>query len=211
MRNKVKDISSSVGLYARKKAVLCGIIVFVLLSNLIIECSGRACSTKAKQALQLLKGRVNRNPNTKYCTPHTEHRITIGVDDSVLQKLSRYPISAKVNFASSNSTGKEKLRNLPRHPSSKKILSVTQETSDIFIYETRQNAKSAARYFVREMKRRGWNLYSGRGLASQPLLAGETFLFHNKGEAKQPAGRMCLFHAESDSGMTTITVVYFGV
>ncbi len=185
----------------RTVKLVCGITAFVLFSNLIIECSGRACSTKAKQALQLLKGGVKRNLNT-------EHRITIGVDDSVLQKLSRYPISAKVNFASSNSTGKEKLRNLPRHPSSKKILSVTQETSDIFIYETRQNAKSAARYFVREMKRRGWNLYSGRGLASQPLLAGETFLFHNKGEAKQPAGRMCLFHAESDSGMTTITVIY---
>ena len=198
---------------ARIVKLVCGIIAFVLLSALVIECKTFSVRTCRGGACPHPRATTRVAPTQKRKSFYNNkagelNRITIGVDDSILQKLSKYPISAKVNFASSSSTGEEKLRNLPVHPFSKKILSVTQETSDIFIYETNQNAKSAARYFVREMKRRGWNLCSGRGLASQPLLTGETFLFHNKDVALQSAGKMCLFHAESDSGTTTITVIY---
>lgn len=123
--------------------------------------------------------------------------ITIGVDDYLLTKLRKYPLPKEISFGRNKSIRDEMLRNLPCYPLAKKLISVTAPRATIFSYETAAEPGLVARFFVAEMKRRGWNLCP----TQFPV---ETILFQNK-EAT------CLFNADRDSGITTVTVIYLPI
>ncbi len=129
----------------------------------------------------------------------SNRHIKIYLDDYALSMVSPYLPCGKplrnVTFESSELDKVETFKNLPRYPLSQKVVSVVNGRNGVLLYETASDINPVNRYYLREMKRMGWNLCSEREFQRG------VFLFH-KGES------ICLLHLERNSGVTNITIVY---
>lgn len=118
--------------------------------------------------------------------------ITIGIGRSFISLLNKYKAPANIVFEAEDSTDMEAFWNLPKYPISRMIVSSTKPKTSTFVYETGADPGMVSKFFIREMKRRNWNLYPG-------AFPGGIIIFHKEKST-------CLLSAERDLGTTIIIV-----
>lgn len=133
--------------------------------------------------------------------PGSRYGVKIYLDDGAMSLLSGYLGGSKrgltfknVIFETDKLSNSENFLDLPCYPFSQKVISVTDGKSAVLVYEAASDISRIKRYYLREMKRRGWNR------SSEERFHSGVFLFQN-GES------ICLLHLERNSGVTNITIV----
>ncbi len=118
--------------------------------------------------------------------------ITIGIDRSFISLLNKYKAPASIVFESEDSTDRKAFWDMPKYPLSRMVISSVKQETGTFVYETGADPGMVSRFFIREMKRRKWDMYPR-------AFPGGIIMFHN-------GKSTCFFSTERDFG-TTIVIV----